>query len=194
MEDRRIKIERTGTILHLDGDRKYSEKSRAYYKRIGLNAIVKNIPEKEQAEVITDLLNKFEPDILIITGHDKMIKKGKRYYDICNYQNSKYFINTVLKAREWENLSGKEITIFAGACQSFYEAIMKSGANFASSPGRILIDFKDPLIVAEKIATTERCKYISIEEISKFLKDGKKGVGGIRKQGKKGSNNIVTQL
>ncbi|MBR6033681.1 MAG: hypothetical protein IKP28_02940 [Clostridia bacterium] len=191
MEDRRIKIERTGTILHLDGDKKYAEKSKVYYKRMGLNAIVKNISEKEQAEVITDLLNQFEPDILIITGHDKMIKKGKRYYDICNYQNSKHFINTVLKARKWEHISGKEITIFAGACQSFYEAIMKSGANFASSPGRILIDFEDPLIVAKKIATTEKHKYISIEEISKFLRDGTKGVGGIRKQGKKRSNNTV---
>lgn len=34
----------TGRILHLDGDRKYSEKSSMYYKKMGLNAIVKNIP------------------------------------------------------------------------------------------------------------------------------------------------------
>ena len=28
----------------------------------------------------------------------------------------------------------KELAIFAGACQSYYEAIMAAGANFASSP------------------------------------------------------------
>ena len=28
----------TGKILHLDGDRKYSQKSYAYYKKLGLNA------------------------------------------------------------------------------------------------------------------------------------------------------------
>ena len=35
---------KTGKILHLDGDKKYSEKSYFYYKKLGLNAIVKNIP------------------------------------------------------------------------------------------------------------------------------------------------------
>ena len=30
----------TGKILHLDGDRKYSEKSLRYYNKMGLNAIV----------------------------------------------------------------------------------------------------------------------------------------------------------
>ena len=34
-----------GKILHLDGDKKYSYKSYKYYKRMGLNVIVKNIPE-----------------------------------------------------------------------------------------------------------------------------------------------------
>ncbi len=194
MDEKRFKIERTGKILHLDGDRKYAEKSKQYYKKMGLNAIVENIPEDRQSEVIRRLLDQYNPDILVITGHDKMIKKGRKYYDIYNYQNSRHFIKTVLTARKWEKEKGKDITIFAGACQSFYEAIIKSGADFASSPGRILIDFEDPLIIAEKVATTEEYKYISIDEISKHLKDGKKGVGGIRKQRKERSNNLVTKL
>ena len=33
---------------------------------------------------------------------------------------------------------------------------MLAGANFASSPKRIMIDFIDPLIVAERIAMTEK--------------------------------------
>lgn len=58
---------KTGTILHLDGDRKYSEKSARYYKKMGLNAIVKNIPENRQATMVRTLLEKYNPDILVIT-------------------------------------------------------------------------------------------------------------------------------
>lgn len=71
-----------------------------------------------------------------------------------------------------------------GACQSYFEAIISAGANFASSPARILIDFLDPLIIAEKVAFTEKCKYITIDDIAKELKNGKKGVSGIGANGK----------
>ena len=74
-----------------------------------------------------------------------------------------------------------------GACQSFYEAIMEAGADFASSPGRILIDFVDPIIVAKAIATTDRRVYISAREISNMVKEGEKGVSGIGAKGKKKS-------
>lgn len=39
-------------ILHLDGDRKYTQKSERYYRKLGLRAIVKNIPENRQPQVI----------------------------------------------------------------------------------------------------------------------------------------------
>ena len=55
------------------------------------------------------------------------------YYNVYNYRNSRYFIETVIKAREWKE-SENDLVIFAGACQSFFEAIMNAGANFASSP------------------------------------------------------------
>ena len=79
-----------------------------------------------------------------------MIKNGTGFNDIYNYRNSKYFINTVNKARQIK--LNKDLVIFAGACQSYYEELIKAGANFASSPAIILIDFLDPLIVAEKVA------------------------------------------
>ena len=187
----RSQIEFTGKILHLDGDKKYSEKSAKYYKELGLNAIVRNIPENKQPSIIKGLLTKYQPDIVVITGHDAMIKNGRNYNDIYNYRNSRYFMKTVLVAREWEKANKREIAIFAGACQSFFEAIMNSGANFASSPARILIDFIDPLIVAEKIATTENYKYITIGEIATELRDGMNGVGGTGSKGKKAS--IISQ-
>lgn len=178
------KLEETGKILHLDGDKKYSEKAIKYYKKRGLNAVVKNILEQNQPKVIIDLLNRYNPDVLVITGHDRMIRKGIEFDNINNYRNSKYFIETVLKARIWRE-NKNDLVIFAGACQSFFEAIMEAGANFASSPGRILIDFMDPLVVAEKIANTENYKYVTINDIIPEIRDGYKGVGGTGAIGKK---------
>ena len=174
----------TGKILHLDGDRKYSEKSYRYYKKIGLNAVVKNIPEYKQQKVVYNLLEIYNPDILVITGHDGMLKRGTGYNDIYNYRNSRYFINTVKEARRYDKEHKKNLVIFAGACQSYFEAIISAGANFASSPARILIDFLDPLIVAEKVAFTEKYKYITIDDIARELRDGKNGVSGIGANGK----------
>ena len=174
----------TGKILHLDGDRKYSEKSCRYYRKIGLNAVVKNIPEYKQPRVVYNLLEIYNPDILVITGHDGMIKRGTGYDDIYNYRNSRHFINTVKEARRYDRDYGKNLVIFAGACQSYFEAIISAGANFASSPARILIDFLDPLIVAEKVAFTEKYQYITIDDIARELRDGKKGVSGIGANGK----------
>lgn len=123
----------TGKILHLDGDRRYSEKSIKYYRQLGLDAVVKNIPENKQVYFVRELLERYKPDILIITGHDSMIKKGTDYNNIYNYRNSKHFANTVKEARKWGKTS-EELVIFAGACQSYFEEIMQAGADFASSP------------------------------------------------------------
>lgn len=173
-----------GKILHLDGDRRYSEKSMKYYRELGLNAVVRNIAENKQPYVVRRLLERYKPDILIVTGHDSMIKNGSDYNNIYNYRNSRHFINTVKEARKWGSNSDK-LVIFAGACQSYFEAIMLAGADFASSPGRILIDFIDPLIVAEKVATTENYKYVTEKQIIDEIKEGREGIGGVGVKGKK---------
>ena len=179
-----------GKILHLDGDKKYSEKSYRYYQKLGLQAVVKNIPEYRQPKVVYRLLEVYNPDILVVTGHDGMLKRGIRYHDIYNYRNSRYFIETVKEARRYDKERKKNLVIFAGACQSYFEAIISAGANFASSPARILIDFLDPLVVAEKIAMTEKYKYITIDDIASELRDGKDGVSGIGANGKLRINRI----
>ena len=175
----------TGKILHLDGDRKYSEKSYRYYKKIGLNAVVKNVPEYRQPRVVYRLLEIYKPDILVITGHDGMIKNGRNYNDIYNYRNSKYFIETVREARRYDKEKSQKLVIFAGACQSYFEAIISAGANFASSPARILIDFLDPLVVAKNIAIADKNKYITIDDFVDELRDGKRGINGLGALGKK---------
>ena len=119
----------TGRILHVDGDPKYSAKASVYYAKAGLDAIVKNIPEKRQPFVIQDLIRRFKPDMLVITGHDLMLKKGQDFYNIHNYKNSLNFVKAVEKARELIP-SSDELVIFAGACQSFFEAIMDSRSKF----------------------------------------------------------------
>lgn len=76
--------EENGKILHLDGDKRYSDKSAKYYKKLNLNAIVRNIPENRQEYVVYDLLNRYQPDILVITGHGVIIlyqKKQMKYYE-----------------------------------------------------------------------------------------------------------------
>lgn len=174
----------TGKILHLDGDKKYSEKSYYYYKKVGLDAVVKNIPEYKQPKFVYNLLKIFNPDILVITGHDGMIKKNVGYNDLYNYRNSRHFVKTVEEARKYDLETGKNLVIFAGACQSYFEALIMAGANFASSPARILIDFLDPLIIAETVALTDIYKFVSIDDIVNELRDGKKGVDGIGARGK----------
>ena len=181
----------TGKILHLDGDRKYSEKSRRYYQKVGLKAIVKNIPESKQPKVVYNLLKYYNTDILVITGHDGMFHKERGYNDIYNYKNSRHFIETVKEARRYEKDFFNDIVIFAGACQSYFEALIMAGANFASSPARILIDFLDPLIIAKKVATTDSFKYITIDDIEYELRDGRRGVGGIGANGKQKNSNVI---
>ncbi len=56
-----------GKILHLDGDRRYAEKSARYYRKMGLNAIVKNVPENKQPIVIGNLIRRYKPDVVVIT-------------------------------------------------------------------------------------------------------------------------------
>ena len=102
----------TGKILHLDGDKRYREKSIRYYRKLGLNAIVKNIPEYNQPKMVQTLLNKYNPDILVVTGHDAMLKNGVNFNNIYNYRNSRHFIDTVKEARKWAYSSDK-LTIFA---------------------------------------------------------------------------------
>ena len=113
-----------------------------------------------------------------------MIKTGTNYSDISNYRNSKYFAKAVIEARRIYPSSNR-LAIFAGAWQSFFEAIMAAGANFASSPARILIDFMDPLIVAEKIAITDKRRFVTINDIAVELRDGKKSIDGSGVMGKK---------
>ena len=171
-------------ILHLDGDKKYSKRALNYYNNLNLKAAVENIAERQQPMEVVYLLKRYKPNILVTTEHDLLFKKRQDLYKIENYKNSKYFIQTVRNARMWEK-SEEKLIIIAGACESFFEAIMLEGANFASSPARIMIEYRDPLIIASKIAYTDSNKYVSINDLKPYLKSNYNGMGGTRAKGKK---------
>ena len=71
----------------------------------------------------------------------------------------------------------------SGACQSNYEELIKSGANFASSPKRINIHCLDPAIIATHLALTERNKEVDLFALLEKTKYGSDGVGGLFSKG-----------
>lgn len=174
---------RSGRVLHIDGDEEYLNICMKGYKQLGINATAKYVPEVQQPDVILQLLKEYRPDILVLTGHDSIVKGAQNLKDINNYRNSRYFAEAVKRAREYEP-SFDDLVIFAGACQSFYEAILEAGANFASSPGRVLIHAMDPVFICEKIAFSSITKFLSPNEVLQSTITGEKGIGGLETRGK----------
>ncbi|WP_058485856.1 sporulation peptidase YabG [Defluviitalea phaphyphila] len=176
-------LKRPGKVLHLDGDLEYLKICLKYYRKLEIDVIGKNIEEKEHPKEVLSLLKKYKPDILVITGHDAISKGTKDYNNMDNYKNSKYFVEAVKKAREYKS-NMDELVIFAGACQSNYEALIEAGANFASSPNRIMIHALDPVFICEKIAYTSVENVLSINEAIENTITGIKGIGGFQTRGK----------
>ena len=171
-----------GKILHIDGDEDYLKKSLDFYKKSGVLAIGKCIKEKDLPNVIEILLKESKPDIVVITGHDAYYEKLGESSNINNYKNSKYFVRAVQIAREYEKAHEK-LVIIAGACQSDYEDIIKSGANFASSPKRVNIHALDPALIATVVALTDKNKELDLKELLNKTKYGKNGMGGLMGNG-----------
>lgn len=176
-------FERPGRVLHLDGDGTYLEKCLIMYRELGIRAVGQHIPEAQMPARVTSLLETYEPDILIITGHDGLVRKGKNWSDLYNYRNSGHFVKTVIQARKHAR-NMDDLVIIAGACQSHFEAILDSGANFASSPQRIMIHALDPVFIAEKIAYTPINETINIYDVVRSTYTGTDGIGGLESRGK----------
>ena len=168
-------------VLHIDGDKDYLNRCLEFYKKANIFAIGEHVNEKDLSAVIPKLLKKYKPDILIVTGHDS-INKNMDINNLNNYKNSKNFVKAVFQAREYEK-SHEKLVIIAGACQSDYEALIKAGANFASSPKRINIHALDPAIIAVNLALTERGIEINLIDLLDKTKYGKDGIGGLKSTG-----------
>ena len=176
-------FELPGTVLHLDGDKEYLDLCMSTYRQLGIRANGFYVPEAEQADRVKRYLMEFTPDILILTGHDGLLKGKKGFSCLDNYRNSRHFVRAVRKAREFEP-GRDDLIIFAGACQSHYESLIHAGANFASSPRRVLIHAYDPIFIAEKVAFTPFNQMVPIKETLRDTITGTDGVGGIETRGR----------
>lgn len=174
---------KAGKVLHIDADEEYLNTCVKTYKQLNIDAVAKLVDEPQQPGVLAGLLSEIKPDILVLTGHDGMLKGQSNYMDVNSYRSSRYFIESVRIARDYES-SLDDLVIFAGACQSYFEGILEAGANFASSPHRVLIHALDPVFICEKIAFTSINKVLSIQEAISNTITGIKGVGGLETRGK----------
>ncbi|MDP4091886.1 MAG: sporulation peptidase YabG [Bacillota bacterium] len=172
-----------GKVLHIDGDSVYLKACLTQYQKFNIEAVGKNIKECDQPACVYDLLCKHKPDILVLTGHDGYTRGKDNYLNIDNYKNSKYFIEGVKIARKYQP-DLDNLVIFAGACQSMYGELIKSGANFASSPERVLIHSLDPVFVCKKIAYTGIEKTLQPLDVISATITGVKGIGGLQTRGK----------
>lgn len=166
-----------GIILHIDGDKDYLDKCMSFYKSNKIKAYGIYLHEADMPKQVDTLLKKYNPDILVLTGHDSF-SRNKRD----KYKNTSSFVDSVIVARKIEK-SHEKLFIIAGACQSNYEDLIKAGANFASSPKRINIHALDPAIVAACLSFSNKNEDIDIIKILDKTKYGSDGMGGIITKG-----------
>ena len=171
-----------GKILHIDADNEYLERCLRYYNSINLMAMGICENEFDVSSNIKKYLEEYNPNILVITGHDAYYNKKGSKDDINSYKNSLNFVSAVKEARKFEK-SHEKLIIIAGACQSDYEELIKAGANFASSPKRINIHALDPAIIASQMSLSDINQDIDLKNIISSTKYGKDGIGGIITKG-----------
>ncbi|MBD1383162.1 sporulation peptidase YabG [Metabacillus arenae] len=171
-----------GRVLHLDGDPLYLQKCLTLYERIGVPVYGAHCHEKEMPTRVLELIDKYRPDILVITGHDAYSKHKGNVSDLNAYRHSKHFVQAVQNVRKKvPNLD--QLVIFAGACQSHFESLIRAGANFASSPSRVNIHALDPVYIVAKISFTPFMERVNVWEVLRNTLTREKGLGGIETKG-----------
>ncbi len=179
---RQAYFEMPGKVLHLDGDPNYLKKSMQVYGHLRVPSEGVHCHESQMPQVLMRLLPQVRPDIVVITGHDGVYKQREDLQHLASYKNSLNFVNAVTVAREYER-DLDSLIIVAGACQSHFEALLQAGANFASSPARIMIHALDPVYVAVRSAFTPFRDTINVMDVLAHTISGAQGVGGIETRG-----------
>lgn len=169
-------------VLHLDGDEIYLKKCIELYEKIGLMVHGLHLTEREMPQQIGPLIKRIQPDIVVLTGHDAYSANKGDKNDLKAYRHSKYFQEAVREARSVIPYVD-ELVIFAGACQSHFESIIRAGANFASSPSRVNIHALDPVYLVAKIAYTSFIEKVNVYDVTRNTLTGENGFGGIETRG-----------
>lgn len=181
IEDYKTKINHiTGKILHIDSDSSYLKNCLNLYNSLNIYSYGVRINEEDIYKNILDYVYKIRPSIIVITGHDSYNNKGIR--DLDNYLHTKDFMKAVFEVRKHFSLD--DICIFAGACKSNFEALIASGANFASSCDKKNIEAYDPAIVGILASITPFTEIIDINNVYNYSKMAKGSIGGIETYGK----------
>lgn len=170
-----------GKILHIDGDKSYLDRCMEFYTKNNVKAYGKSLKESDMPGEIVKYLKMYNPDILIITGHDAYFKKRDKDTNSM-YKNSENFCKAVIEARKFEK-SNEKLIIIAGACQSNYEELIRSGATFASSPKKINIHALDPAIIATQLSLLDKNTEVDLIDLLSKTKYGKDGIGGLKSKG-----------
>ena len=158
-----------GKILHIDSDLDYLNRCLDYYKEANIWAMGINETEENVPLYIREWLEEYNPNIIVITGHDAYYKKKGSQNNISAYKNSNNFVKAIKEARKFEKSHDKLIII--------------AGANFASSPKRVNIHALDPAIIATKMSLSDVRKDIDLKDIIENTKYGKNGIGGVITKG-----------
>ncbi|MFC7394721.1 sporulation peptidase YabG [Scopulibacillus cellulosilyticus] len=175
-------FEMPGRVLHIDGDPHYLKKCLRVYEKLGVPVLGKYMKEEVMPEKVPQLVQQIHPDILVLTGHDAYMKSKGTEDDIKAYRHSGHFIRTVKEVRFlFPHLD--QLVIFAGACQSHFEMLIRAGANFASSPTRINIHALDPVYLVSKISFTSFMDHVNVWDVLRNTLSGSDGLGGVETRG-----------
>lgn len=175
-------FELPGRVLHIDGDPYYLTKCLELYEKLGVPVTGRHVKEVEMSAQIGDWFKKFRPNILVITGHDAYMKNKGKKSELDAYRHSRDFLQAVQAARHQEG-SLDDLVIFAGACQSHFESLIRAGCNYASSPGRINIHALDPVYIAAKVSLTSFMDRVTVWDALRNTLAGEKGIGGLETKG-----------
>lgn len=167
-----------GTVLHIDADEEYLQKSVKLYKEIGIYCYPILCKETDIVNKVISFPDNFIPDVIVITGHDYYSGNSKK--DLNSYTNSKYYIDAVKSVKRKFNNS----IIIAGACQSNFESLIANGAHFASSPKRINVHVYDPAIIAINVCTTSFKNIVNFDKMEKNIINLHDAFGGVEVYGK----------
>jgi len=175
-------FELPGKVLHVDGDLLYLEKCLTLYKKLAVPVVGIHMNELDMPQRVPVLIDQVRPDVLVITGHDAYLKSKGTPDDLQSYRHSKHFVRTVKEVRtKIGNLD--HLVIFAGACQSHFESLIKAGANFASSPERINIHALDPVYIVAKICFTSFMDRVHVADVLRNTLSDEGGLGGVETRG-----------
>lgn len=175
-------FEMPGRVLHIDGDPYYLKKCLRVYEKLNVPVLGKYVKEEEMANVVPELIKHVRPDILVLTGHDAYMKNKGPEDDLKAYRHSAHFIRTVKEVR-YHIPHLDQLVIFAGACQSHFELLIRAGANFASSPTRVNIHALDPVYVVSKISYIPFTEHVNVWDVLHNTLSGTDGLGGVETRG-----------